>query len=62
MAAFKCDRPSAENACECLSKLVQVSEEARMYVFKNMITIIAELGSYINTSDSMAKMYNLQIL
>jgi hypothetical protein len=33
-----------------------------MYVFKNMITIIAELGSYINTSDSMAKMYNLQIL
>jgi len=30
-----------------------------MYVFKNMINVIAEFGSYINTTDSMAKMYNL---
>lgn len=62
VAAFKCDRPSAENACECLAKLVAESQQARAYVFNSMITMLAELGSYMNASDSMAKIYNLQVL
>jgi len=33
-----------------------------MYVFTSMLTILAELGSYMNVSDSMAKIYNLQVL
>jgi hypothetical protein len=33
VAAFKCDRPSVENAIECLAKLVAEFSVARQHVF-----------------------------
>lgn len=58
-AVYKCDRLSAENACECLFKLVQESPLARKHLFSNMLQTLSEYGTYMNTTDSMAKIYIL---
>jgi hypothetical protein len=62
MATYKCDRPSAENACECMMKLVQDNQQSRQYVFTDMVLVLSEYGIYMNTTDSMAKIYLLQSL
>jgi len=59
VATYKCDRPSAENACECLLKLVEDHQTGRFYVFNNMLLIISEYGNYMNKTESMAKIFLL---
>lgn len=61
-AVYKCDRPSAENACETLMKLALDSEDVRRYIYNEMVLVIAEYGIYMNTTESMAKIYLVQIL
>lgn len=62
VAVYKCDRPSVENAFECLAKLVLEYPQAKMYAFNSMISILADVVSYMSTSESMAKIYILQVL
>lgn len=62
-AAYKCDRPSAENACECLVKVVEDWPQAREHIVKSgMVRIISEYGTIMIKTDSMAKIFLLQIL
>lgn len=62
VATYKCDRPSAENACECLLKVVEDWPKAREYIFNKLIVVVAEYGQYMNKTESMAKIYLLQVL
>jgi len=43
-------------------KLVQDSPNARQYAFAQMVLVISEYGIYMNTTDSMAKIYLLQTI
>lgn len=61
VASYKCDKPSAENACECLLKLCD-AEPVQLFVFDSLVSVIAEYGIYMNTTDSMAKIYLVQTL
>ena len=55
-AEFKCDRPSAENACACLQSVVSNYPEGRKYAFDNMLYMITVYGGYMrNSGVSMAK-------
>lgn len=60
VASYKCDKPSAENACECLLKLVE-HEPVQQFVFTQLVSVLAEYGIYMNTTESMAKIYIVQI-
>lgn len=62
VATYKCDRPSADNACECLLKLATDFAPAKEYVFGKMLLVVAEYGQYMNKTESMAKIYLLKVL
>jgi hypothetical protein len=59
-AAYKCDKPSAENACECLVKIVQDWPAARQQIHSSgMVRILSEYGTLMIKTDSMAKIFLL---
>lgn len=58
LATYKCERPSSENAAECLSALATSSEEARQAIFAHEhLTRVAKFGIYMPQHAAMAKLY-----
>jgi len=57
-ATYKCERPSGENASECLSVLVD-SPIAKKIVFENLLFHVVEFGTYMVGKGSLAKVYIL---
>lgn len=58
LATFKCERPSSENAAECLSALAIFSESARQAIFgKEHLMRVAQFGYYMPSTAVMAKLY-----
>ena len=58
LATYKCDRPSSENAAECLSSLASFSEASRKAIFKHEnFNKTAEFTAYMPSSAMMAKHY-----
>ena len=61
MATYKCERPSCENAAECLSALAHFSETARKAIFSHANLIkSAQFANYMPKTAAMSKMYMIQ--
>ena len=59
-ATYKCERPSGENASECLSLIVESPEILKMIVSDQegiMLQRIVSFGDYMQAKNSMAKLY-----
>ena len=60
-ATYKCERPSSENASECLSALACFSEVSRKAIFQHENFIkSAQFAVYMPKSAVMAKHYMIQ--
>ena len=61
LATYKCERPSSENASECLSALACSSEVSRKAIFlhENFIKSAA-FSVYMPKTAAMAKCYMIQ--
>ena len=62
---YKCARPSAEMACDCLAKLCEDFAPARTYALQSgLISVVTVYGDYINelSSVSLAKMHCVRML
>lgn len=59
-APYKSERPSAENLSEFLSKLVQLDDSSREWIFTNMAHLLVGFANYMNGTQTMAKVYLLQ--
>lgn len=61
LATYKCERPSSENAAECLSALAIFSESARQAIFgAENLERVAQFGYYMPPTAVMAKLYIVQ--
>ena len=62
LATYKCERPSGENASECLAALAEVSNQARQAIFQDAVLHkVLSFGIYMPGKDSMAKLYIIQV-
>jgi len=58
LAAHKCERPSSENASECLSALASFSESARQAIFSHGNLLgVAMFAVYMPPTATMSKIY-----
>ena len=63
LATYKCERPSGENASECLAALVENSNQARQAIFQGpILNKVLSFGIYMRGKDSMAKLYIIQVV
>ena len=61
LATYKCERPSGENASECLSILADYTKEAKAAVAQEaVIEKVLAFGIYMTGNGSMAKIYIIQ--
>lgn len=52
---YKCERPSAEMACDCLAKLCEEFPEARGQMFQSgMMSVVTIYGNYISSKSSVS--------
>lgn len=62
-ASYKSDKPSAENALECLVRLVEVSPPARQFTFETLVHTLTVYGRYMaNNEDSLTKLHLIRTL
>ena len=63
LATYKCERPSGENASECLAALADYSADIRQAIFQDAVLHkVLSFGIYMKGSDSMAKLYIIQVV
>ena len=61
LATYKCERPSGENASECLAALAEVSNQARQAIFQDDVLYkVLSFGIYMPGKGSLAKLYIIQ--
>ena len=61
LATYKCERPSSENAAECLSALASFSNDTKRAIYNHEnLTKSAQFAVYMPKTAVMAKLYMIQ--